>query len=285
MSSSSSINRLPTYVALIAMALVFALPLLVIIMTSLKSAAEIRSGSILALPLSPNLDAWWRAWTAACSGTDCSGMQTGFINSIKIAIPSACLAVLIGAINGFALVNGRIRRASWVVIAIVIVVFIPYQVILYPLVKLLSLVGLFETMPGIILLHALFGVPICTLLFHSFYASLPTEIVRAARMDGAGFWRIFFEIKLPMSMNMVVVTLILQLTGIWNDYLVGLIFAGRENWPMTVQLQNIITTGTGTVEYNVSMAATLITALPPLILYFFSGRYFVRGITAGAVKG
>jgi glucose/mannose transport system permease protein len=179
----------------------------------------------------------------------------------------------------------RFRGADAILTALMLGAFIPYQVILYPLVKITSIVGLYSTLPGIIVIHIIFGQPLMTMLFRNFYTAVPLELVKAARVDGAGFFRIFFEIILPMSTNILIVALILQVTGIWNDFLLGLIFAGHDNQPMTVQLNNMVTNGTGTVEYNVNMAATLLTALPPLAVYFLSGRYFVRGIASGAVKG
>ena len=163
--------------------------------------------------------------------------------------------------------------------------FIPYQVMLYPLVMITRDLGIFGTIPGIILVHTIFGMPILTLLFRNYFASLPVELFKAARVDGAGFWRIFFEIMLPMSLPIIVVALILQVTGIWNDFLFGVVFAGTQNYPMTVQLNNIVNSAQGTPEYNVNMAATMLTGLVPLIVYFVSGRLFVRGVAAGAVKG
>jgi glucose/mannose transport system permease protein len=163
--------------------------------------------------------------------------------------------------------------------------FIPYQTLLYPMVKMYSGVGLYSTLPGIILVHVTFGIPVATLIFRNFYAGIPEDLVKAARMDGAGFFRSFLSIMLPMSKSIIIVAVILKFTAIWNDFLLGLIFAGRENLPMTVQLNNIVNTQMGEKEYNVDMAATLLTAIPPLVIYFISGRYFVRGITAGAMKG
>jgi glucose/mannose transport system permease protein len=133
--------------------------------------------------------------------------------------------------------------------------------------------------------HVVFSVPLVTLLFRNYYASIPIELFKAARVDGAGFWRIFTAIMLPMSTPMLVVASLMQLTGIWNDILLGLVFAGRDNLPMTVQLNNIVNTTMGERFYNVNMAATILTAAVPLIAYFISGRWFVRGITAGSVKG
>ena len=163
--------------------------------------------------------------------------------------------------------------------------FIPYQIFLYPMVRAMANVGLYNSLAGIILVHVIFGLPLVTLLFRNYFVSVPEELFKAARVDGAGFWRIFFEIMLPMPLPMVVVVSMLQFTGIWNDFLLGLVFAGRDNLPMTVQLNNIVNTTMGERNYNVNMAATILTAIVPLAIYFLSGRWFVRGIAAGAVKG
>jgi glucose/mannose transport system permease protein len=156
---------------------------------------------------------------------------------------------------------------------------------IYPLVRMFAAVNLFQSIPNIVLIHTFFGMPIMTLVFRNYYASLPVELFKAARIDGGGFWRIYFQLMMPMSLPIFVVALILQTTGIWNDFILGLIFAGRENYPMTVQLNNIINSTQGEKVYNVNMAATLLTSMVPLAVYFISGRWFVRGIAAGAVKG
>jgi glucose/mannose transport system permease protein len=200
-------------------------------------------------------------------------------------VPAVTLSVLTGAITGYALAQWRFRGADLIMTALMLGAFIPYQVILYPIVRIFSTVSLYNSLPGIVTIHVLFGLPVMTLIFRNFYVGLPQELVKAARVDGAGFFRIFVSIMLPMSRNILAVATIMQFTSIWNDYLLGLIFAGRENLPMTVQLNNIVSASMGEVEYNVNMAATLLTALPPLLVYFLSGRYFVSGITAGAVKG
>jgi glucose/mannose transport system permease protein len=260
------IGRFGLYAFLIGTALFFAIPLLVVISTSVKSLDEIRDFSIFIPPSSPYFAAWWKAWYAACTGLDCGGVHVGFWNSVRILIPSVTLSVLAGALNGYALSHWRVPGANLILLALLLGAFIPYQVILYPLVKITSTIGIYSSLPGIIAVHILFGLPVMTLLFRNFYTGLPDELVKAARVDGAGFWRIFVSVMLPLSVN-------------------GLIFAGRENQPMTVQLNAIATTSTGEIEYNVNMAAALLTALPPLLVYFASGRFFVRGITAGAVKG
>jgi glucose/mannose transport system permease protein len=189
------------------------------------------------------------------------------------------------SINGYALTFWPYKGANLLFGLLVFGAFVPYQVVIYPLIIGLSSVGLFATLPGIIIVHTIFGMPILTLLFRNFYAALPVELFKAARVDGAGFWRVFFHIMLPMSVPVTIVAVILQVTGIWNDFLFGVVFAGRSNWPMTVQLNNIVNTTTGVREYNVNMAATILTAAVPLAIYFISGRWFVRGITAGSVKG
>ncbi len=177
------------------------------------------------------------------------------------------------------------RGANVLFVVLLLGAFIPYQVFIYPLVRLFSAIGIYGSLPGIVLVHVIFGLPVMTLLFRNFYAGLPAELFKAARIDGGGFWRIFLHVMLPMSTPMLVVAVILQVTGIWNDFILGLVFAGRENLPMTVQLNNIVNSAQGEKLYNVNMAATILTALVPLVVYLLSGRWFVRGIAAGSVKG
>lgn len=278
-------GRLGLYAFLLSAAAFFALPLLIVVTTSLKTMDEVRQGTIFTPPHGLDFAAWGKAWWSACTGLNCTGLHVGFLNSAKILVPSVIASIALSAVNGYALAQWRFRGADLILTMLMLGAFIPYQVILYPLVKILAAVGLYGSLPGIILIHILFGLPVLTLIFRNFYASLPVELLKAARIDGAGFFRIFLQIMLPMSTNILIVALILQVTGIWNDYLLGLIFAGPANLPMTVQLNNIVSTTMGTVEYNVDMAATLLTAVPPLLVYFVSGRYFVRGIASGAVKG
>ncbi len=284
-TADSRIGRIGLYAFLATTCLFFSIPLLVVISTSFKPLAEVRTFSIFQLPSDLTAAPWWKAWQTACTGTECDGLHVAFWNSVRIVIPSVIISVFAGALNGYALSHWRIRGAGAIMLALLLGAFIPYQVIIYPLVKIFSTIGIYGSLSCIVSVHVLFGLPVMTLLFRNFYVGVPNELVRAARVDGAGFWRIFFSIILPLSVNMLIVAAILQVTGIWNDYLLGLIFAGHANTPMTVQLMELATTSTGVVEYNVSTAAALLTALPPLLLYFFSGRYFVRGITAGAVKG
>lgn len=277
--------RIGLYAFLVTAAAAFLLPLYVMIVTSLKPLDEIRLGNPLALPLAPSFDFWRAAWSSACTGVDCGGVRVGFFNSLLIALPSTFIAILFGALNGYALAFWRARGANLLFALLMIGAFVPLQVMIYPLVRVTAALHIFGSLSGIVLVHVIFSMPVMTLLFRNYYASLPVELINAARVDGAGLLRIFFDVVLPLSPPILIVASILQLTGVWNDYLLGLVFAGREHQPMTVQLNNVINTTTGARLYNVNMAATLLTALVPLVLYFASGRWFVRGIATGALKG
>ncbi len=266
-------------------ALYFLLPLYVMVVTSLKPMAEIREGNLLALPMSPSIDAWIKAWTSACTGLTCQGIRVGFFNSVRILVPSVIISILIGSLTGYALSLWRVRGANLLFGAMMVVAFIPYQLFIYPLVRVFAFTGLGQSLLTIVIIHTIFGLPTMTLLFRNYFTSLPVELFKAARIDGAGFYQIYARIMMPMATPMIVVAVILQTTGIWNDFILGLVFAGRDNLPMTVQLNNIVNSTQGERAYNVDMAATLLTALLPLVVYFGSGRWFVRGIAAGAVKG
>lgn len=278
-------GRLGVYAFLLTAAVFFLLPLYIMVVTSLKSMDEIRYGTIFAFPISITLEPWVTAWTSACTGVSCEGIRGGFLNSLKIAVPSTVLPILLGALNGYALSFWRPRGAQWLFGVLMLGAFIPVQVMMFPLVRILATLGIFGSLPGIILIHIIFSMPVMTLLFRNYYLSIPQELFKAARIDGGGFWRIFVQLMLPMSTPIIIVAAIMQITGVWNDYILGLVFAGRENLPMTVQLNNVINTTTGTRLYNVNMAATILTSMVPLLIYFVSGRWFVRGIAAGAVKG
>jgi glucose/mannose transport system permease protein len=277
--------RLGIYAFLLISAAFFLLPLYVMMITSLKGMPEIRQGNLLTPPSAPTIAAWIKAWSSACTGLSCDGIQVGFLNSVTIMLPSVTMSIAAGALTGYALSLWRPRGGAFLFGTLMAVAFIPYQVFLFPVVRMFSFVGLNSSLPGIIIVHTVFGLPTMTLIFRNYFAGIPLELIKAARVDGAGFWRIFGAIMLPMAVPIIVVAVILQVTGIWNDFIFGLVFAGRENFPMTVQLNNIVNSSQGEREYNVEMAATMLTALVPLTVYFISGRWFVRGIAAGAVKG
>ncbi len=277
--------RLGIYAFLAISALFFLAPLYVMLVTSLKTMPEIREGNMLALPASPSLEAWGKAWFSACTGLTCNGIRVGFFNSLRILVPSVVVSIAVGSVTGYAMSLWRPRGGTLLFGVIIAVAFVPYQVFIYPLVRIFANFGLNNSLAGIVIIHTIFGLPTMTLIFRNYFAGLPIELFKAARVDGAGFWRIFRSIMLPMAVPIIVVAIILQVTGIWNDFIFGLVFAGRENLPMTVQLNNIVNSTQGEREYNVEMAATMLTALVPLAVYFISGRWFVRGIAAGAVKG
>ncbi len=278
-------GQIGLYAFLILSALFFLLPLYTMLVTSLKTMEEIRQGRIFALPDSIDFGAWKTAWSGACMGTQCLGVRIGFWNSVRITVPAVAISVFIGAINGYALSFWRPRGSNLLFGLLMAGGLIPYQIFLYPLVRLLANLSLYNSVAGVVLVHVIFGLPLVTLLFRNYFVAIPEELCKAARVDGAGFWRIFIEIMLPMAVPMIVVASIFQFTGIWNDFLIGLVFAGRDNLPMTVQLNNIVNTTMGERAYNVNMAATILTAVVPLAIYFFSGRWFLRGVAAGAVKG
>lgn len=278
-------GRVGVYAFLGMLALFFLLPLYVMLVTSFKSMDEIRLGLIFSLPQQFSFDAWVKAWTSACTGLECTGLRVGFGNSVKILVPSVIFSILLGAINGYALSFWKVKGANVLFACLLLGSFVPYQVFIYPLVRFYAQTGIYGSLPAIVITHIIFGMPVMTLLFRNYYSGLPIELFKAARIDGAGFWRIFISIILPMSVPIAIVAVIMQVTAIWNDFLLGLVFAGRENLPMTVQLNNIVNTTTGERAYNVNMAATVLTSLAPLTVYLVSGRWFVRGIASGAVKG
>ncbi|WP_417668162.1 carbohydrate ABC transporter permease [Roseibium sp.] len=273
------------YGTLLLVALYYLLPLYVMIVTSLKGMPEIRLGNIFSPPLEVTFQPWVKAWAEACTGLNCEGLSRGFWNSVQITVPSVIFSIAVASVNGYALANWRFKGADVFFTILIFGAFIPYQVMLYPIVIILRELGLYGSLGGLVLVHTIFGMPILTLLFRNYFTSLPEELFKAARVDGAGFWQIYLRIMLPMSLPIFVVAVILQVTGIWNDFLFGVIYTKPDLYPMTVQLNNIVNSVQGVKEYNVNMAATLLTGLVPLAIYFISGKLFVRGIAAGAVKG
>jgi glucose/mannose transport system permease protein len=263
----------------------FLLPLYVMVTTSIKPMVDIRADHILTLPKLISFDYWRIAWQHSCTGLDCRGLQVGFWNSLRILIPSVTLSVLLGAALGYAMSFWRPKGAQWLLALLVCGAFVPYQVMLYPLVRITSMLSIYGSLSGIVIIHIIFSLPMTTLIFRNYYLGLPTEIFNAARVDGAGFWRIFTHIVLPLSIPMLAVATILQVTNIWNDFLLGLIFAGKENLPITVQLNNIVNAQLSERTYNIDMAATLLAASVPLAIYFLSGRFFIRAVASGAIKG
>jgi glucose/mannose transport system permease protein len=266
-------------------ALYYLLPLYVMVVTSLKGMPEVRLGNIFSPPMEITFDPWVKAWSEACTGLNCDGLSRGFWNSVRILVPSVIVSIAVASVSGYALANWRFKGSELFFAVLIVGAFIPYQVMIYPIVIILREVGIYGSLTGLVVVHTIFGMPILTLLFRNYFAGLPEELFKAARIDGAGFWQIYARIMLPMSLPIFVVAIIIQVTGIWNDFLFGVVFTRPDTYPMTVQLNNIVNSVQGVKEYNVNMAATLLTGAVPLIVYFVSGRLFVRGIAAGAVKG
>jgi glucose/mannose transport system permease protein len=278
-------GRVFIYAVLVLTSIYYLIPLYVMIITSVKDLDAIRYGNIFIPTMNPTFEPWVKAWSQACTGLKCTGLAPGFFNSVMITVPSVIVSIAVASVSGYSLANWPFKFSEAFFTVLLVGSFIPYQVFLYPLVIITREMGIYSTLYAVIFVHTVFGLPILTLLFRNYFQSLPEELFKAARVDGAGYWRIFAQVMAPMSVPIFTVAVILQVTGIWNDFLFGVIYAGPVNYPMTVQLNNIVNSLQGVKEYNVDMAATILTGLVPLSIYFLSGKYFVRGIAAGAVKG
>ena len=280
-----SFSRVLIYGVLFIAALFFLAPMYVMLATSFKDAEEIRSGNLLSLPHALNFEAWTLAWSSACTGTDCRGLQPFFWNSVLIVFPAVLISTLWGAINGYVLSLWKFRGSELLFGFMLFGVFMPFQVVLLPMSQVLGWLGISSSVYGLIFVHCLAGLAGTTLFFRNYYAAIPNELVNAARIDGAGFWRIFIRIIVPLSTPIVMVTLIWQFTNIWNDFLFGVAFSGADSKPITVGLNNMVNTTSSVKNYNVDMAAAVIAGLPTMLIYVLAGQYFVKGLTAGAVKG
>ena len=273
------------YLLLCTFALYYMMPLFVMITTSLKNLEEIRTGSLMSLPREITLAAWSTAWSSACTGIQCEGLRPYFWNSVLLAVPAVFISTIIGAINGYVVAQWRFKLSNVLFALMLFGCFIPFQVVLLPMARVLGMTGLAGSISGLIFVHVIYGIGFTTLFFRNYYVTIPVELVKAAKVDGASFWRIFFSIFLPLSLPIIVVTVIWQFTQIWNDFLFGVSFSQAGTQPITVALNNIVNSTTGVKEYNVDMAAAIIAALPTLLVYIVAGKYFIRGLTAGSVKG
>ncbi|MDO9416128.1 carbohydrate ABC transporter permease [Pararhizobium sp.] len=294
-------NRVVIYGLLAFFAIVYLMPLFVMLVTSFKTMDEIQNGNMLSLPSAPTLEPWAKAWGETCVGLTCAGIKGYFWNSLKMVIPAVLISTILGALNGYVLTKWRFRGHTLVFGLMLFACFIPFQSVLLPMATILGSLGRFgvtlrnatglsfgfgNPTVNLVLVHVIYGLGFTTLFFRNFYEAFPTELVKAAQVDGASFFQIFGRIMLPNSLPIIVVTVIYQFTNIWNDFLFASAYAGTgESMPMTVALNNIVNTSTGVVEYNVNMAAAMIAAMPTLLVYILAGRYFVRGLMAGAVKG
>jgi glucose/mannose transport system permease protein len=277
--------RVLVYALLAAAAIYFLIPFFVMVVTSIKTMADIRSGNLISMPSEIDFEAWKKAWGSACIGVNCVGLKGYFLNSVRMVVPAVVFSTLIGAVNGYVFSKWRFRGSETFFFFLLLGCFIPFQVILLPMSRTLGWLGMAQRIRGLILVHTIYGLPFTSLFFRNYYVAIPDELVEAAKIDGASFFKIFWRIFLPISGPIFVVAIIWQTTQIWNDFLFGVCFSGSDSQPITVALNNLVNTSTGVKEYNVDMAAAIIAGIPTLLVYIISGKYFVRGLTAGAVIG
>ncbi|WP_312410782.1 carbohydrate ABC transporter permease [Shinella sp.] len=283
--SHNRLTRALIYSALILFAVYYLLPLYVMLVNSLKPLEEIRQGGMLNLPQRWTIEPWISAWSTAQIGVQPTGLRPFFINSILMVVPAVAISTIIGALNGYVLTKWQFKGSNVFFGLLLLSCFIPFQIVLIPMARILGMVGLAGSIWGLTFVHIIYGIGFTTLYFRNYYENFPTELVRAAQIDGASFFQIFYRILLPSSGPIIVVSVIWQFTNIWNDFLFGASFSGANTTPMTVALNNLVQSSTGVKEYNVHFAGAILAALPTLIVYVVSGRYFVRGLMSGAVKG
>jgi glucose/mannose transport system permease protein len=270
------LNRVFLYILLLIAALAFLTPVFIMINTSVKTLADIRQGTLVTLPGTLTFEPWLKAWQR---------LSGHFWNSVRMVVPAVAISVALGAINGYVMSKWRFRGSEAFFLALLMGCFIPFQTILLPMSQMLGRLGMAESLQGLIFVHIVYGIPFTTLFFRNYYVSIPDAMVESAQIDGASFFQIFFRIMLPLSGPIIMVAVIWQTTQIWNDFLFGVSFAGSDSQPVTVALNNLVNTTTGVKEYNVNMAGAIIAALPTLLVYILSGRYFIRGLTSGSLSG
>jgi len=270
-------RRLFRWVALttlILVALLYLLPVYIMLITGMKDLAEVDLTTMWRPPSGLNFASFKAAWDA---------LSPHLLNSLLLAVPASLISALLGAMNGYVLSKWKFRGSDLIFTLFLFGMFIPYQSILIPLVQFMQKINLFGGIPGLILVHTVYGIPITTLIFRNYFATLPNEIVESALIDGAGFFGVFRHIMLPLSLPSFAVVLIWQFTNIWNEFLFAIVLTRPSSWPVTVALNNLA--GSQIVEWNVQMAGALLAALPTLAVYIFLGRFFMRGLMAGALKG
>ena len=278
------LSRVLIYLILIISAIYFLLPLFVMIITSLKDIHEIKNGNLLDFPKNITIQPWIDAWTNARIGPSTSGIKPYFLNSIMFTVPAVLISSFIGAFNGYVFSKWKFRGSEVLFSLLLFGCFIPFQVILLPMSQTLGFLGLSGSLWALVFVHTIYGIAFTTLFFRNFYVSIPVELINAAKIDGAGFFRIFFKILLPVSLPIFMVCFIWQMTNAWNDFLFGVTFTSADTQPVTVALNNLVNSTSSVKRYNVDMAAALIAVAPTLIAYIVSGKYFVKGLMAGAVK-
>jgi len=275
MTLQRRLSRGAIYVALIAFAAYYLMPLYLMLITGLKTYDQVSIATMWALPFPLSIDGFSQAWAK---------VAPNFINSIMITVPAAIISAFIGSINGYVFAKWKFRGSNTIFILFLVGMFLPYQGVLIPLVRVLQTMGLYGSIVGVIFVHCIFGIPICTLMFRGYFAGIPNELIDAAKIDGCGFFSIYRWILLPISFPAFAVVLIWQFTSIWNDYLIGLIIVSNPRLaPVNVAVKNLA--GTYTTQWQVQMSGALIAALPTIIVYLALGKFFMRGLLAGSLKG
>lgn len=278
------LGRVAVYGGLSFFAAIYLLPLIVVVLNAFRELPEIARDGLIAWPHSFSFHAWSEAWSSYCVGGTCAGMKGNFVNSLKMTIPATIVSTAFGALNGYVLTKWRFKGSGILFGCMLLGVFMPGQIALMPWAFLLGRLHLTNSTGGLVLIHVVQGLSFATLFCRNYYLSIPDDLIKAARIDGAGFWRIFFKIVLPLSPPILIVTVIWQFTGIWNEFLYAVVFTSGQQQPITAALVALSTNGTNVRVYDVMSAAVLIGALPPLLVYLFGGKYFVRGLTQGAIK-
>ncbi len=277
-----TLTRALVYGVLLAFAIYYVFPLYLVFATSFKRFADVSLSTMWDWPSPISLESFAQAWNGRPEA-NIRGIGDGFLNSVRMVVPATVISCILGSLNGYVLSKWRFRGSETLFTLILFGMFIPYQSILIPLVRFLQSIQLYATISGLVLVHVVYGIPITTLIFRNYYAGVPNELVEAARIDGANFFRIYRSVLLPLSIPGFVVVAIWQFTQIWNEYLFAVVISSTRAQPATVALQNM--GGGQFTEYNVQMAGALIVAAPTLLVYVLLGRYFLRGLLAGAMKG
>lgn len=277
-------SRIVIYSLLFIFAAIYLLPLVVVVFNSFRPLPEIAKYGLINFPREVQFSAWIDAWSTYCINGTCEGMKRNFYNSLWMAIPATIISTFLGALNGYILSKWRFRGSEVLFTCMLFGVFVPGQLALLPWAYTLGQLGLQNSTSGLVLVHVVQGISFATLFCRNFYVSIPDDLIKAARIDGAGFWRIFRKIILPISPPILIVTIIWQFTGIWNEFLFGVVLTSGKEQPITAALVALASGETNVKNFDVMSAGVLIGALPPLLVYFFGGKYFVRGLTQGAVK-
>jgi len=276
-------SRIAIYATLSLAAAFYLLPVYVLFVTGMKSFQEVSLARMWDLPSGLHFESYVQAWFGK-PAQGVGGLSQNFLNSVYLALPATILSSILGSLNGYVLAKWKFRGSGVLFPVILFGMFIPYQSILIPLVQVLQRLHLYGSIPGLVFVHVVYGIPITTLIFRNYYVAIPRELVEAAKMDGAGVLQIYRWIMCPLSLPGFVVVAIWQFTSIWNDFLFGVVVTSRPAvQPITVALNNMA--GSYIVEWNVQMAGALLAALPTLTVYIFLGRYFMRGLLAGSLKG